>query len=173
MDPYTLSQKVFINMKDLGIEFIEVQTFESIGYPKKYYMNDTVESDMILWKTIHCNHAEYVGWERCYTLVIKDKFAQTGIYSIQFHIQGTNLIFHFHHKGIMNTQLPGMTWQVLKKEYLNSFPVEHEVINLLNYDGEKCNHSVNYDYHQCRGNYIHQVSGNLSYSTIFRMWVAS
>ena len=47
MDPYTLSQKVFINMKDLGIEFIEVQTFESIGYPKKYYMNDTVESDMI------------------------------------------------------------------------------------------------------------------------------
>ena len=173
MDPYILSQKVFINMKDLGIEFIEVQTFESIGYPKKYYMNDTVESDMILWKTIHCNHAEYVGWGRCYTLVIKDKFAQTGIYSIQFHIQGTNLIFHFHHKGIMNTQLPGMTWQVLKKEYHNSFPVEHEVINLLNYDGEKCNHSINYDYHQCRGNYIHQVSGNLSYSTIFRMSAAA
>ena len=169
MDPYILSQKVFINMKDLGIEFIEVQTFESIGYPKKYYMNDTVESDMILWKTIHCNHAEYVGWGQCYTLVIKDKFAQTGIYSILFHIQGTNLIFHFHHKGIMNTQLPGLTWQVLKKEYHNSFPVEHEVINLLNYDGEKCNHSVDYDYHQCRGNYIHQVSSNLSYSTIFRM----
>ena len=172
MDPYVLSQQVFIDIKDLGIEFIEIQTFESIGFPKKYYMNDTVESEMFFWKTIHYNHGEFFGWGQCYTLVIKDEIAKTGIYSILFQIKGTpNLIFLFHHKGIMNTQLPGVSWQVLKKEYHNAFPVEHEVINLLNYDGEKCNNSIDYDYHKCRGNYIHQVSNVQSFIFFFFYWL--
>ena len=57
-----------------------------------------------------------------------------------------------------------MTWNTIRREYHNSFPVEHEVVKLLHYGGEKCNHSINYDYHECVGNQIHKVRGTLIYT---------
>ena len=58
----------------MGIETIEVQTFESIGVPKVLYMNSTNESDIILWKSIIYNHAEHIGYGQCFTLVISKVF---------------------------------------------------------------------------------------------------
>ena len=64
-----LSQKVFVNIDDLQIEFVEIQTFGSIGNPKVHYMNETAKSNMFSWKNVSHNMAEHLGWGNCFTLV--------------------------------------------------------------------------------------------------------
>ena len=90
---------------------------------------------------------------------VSNETAKNGIYSVQFQMKGAPvLIFFIHHQGVLFTPLPGTTFNSIRQEYQNSFPIEHEVIKMLNYDGEKCTDQVEYDYSLCRENYYHNVS---------------
>ena len=94
----------------------------------------------------------------CYTLKIPQDLVHQGIMRILFRAkENIFLNLYIHQEGQLFTQLPGIAILNLQSpSFIAS--IEHEIIRLLNYNGESCNADINYDLHKCREEYIYQVS---------------
>ena len=89
-----------------------------------------------------------------------ENLIKLGIYSITIFIPDPpirNLSVYVHQKGWLFTETPD-AWQALDAsgEGLSS-PIVHEVEDLLDFDGSRCEDSKDYIFDQCKLNYIRKV----------------
>ena len=94
----------------------------------------------------------------CYTLKVPEDLVNQGIKFVAFRAKAnTFLNLYIHQEGQLFTHLPGFVKLKLQPPSFDA-SIEHEIIKLLNYNGENCNSDINYDFHKCREEYIYQVS---------------
>ena len=67
------------------------------------------------------------------------------------------LKLYVHQKGLFRSDMAGSCPVAYHSEF-SKMTVTHEVIELLDYGGEKCNDDFEYQYDLCRQNTIFQVS---------------
>ena len=63
---------------------------------------------------------------------------------------------YLHKEGTLSALIPGGSFRAKYKDVIFA-RVNHESIELLNYDGKNCNDSKDYNYDNCKQNYIHKV----------------
>ena len=94
----------------------------------------------------------------CFSLRISEDLVRQGIFRVTFRAkENTYLHVYVHQNGQLFTQLPGIAKLNLEGSSFTA-AIEHEIIKLLNYNGEECNSDTNYNLQMCREEYIYQVS---------------
>ena len=87
------------------------------------------------------------------------EITDVGVRLVQF--RGKKHTWHqlyIHQKGLFLSDMPGASPSVRVNAKIFKFPLEHEEIELLDYDGKKCNHSKNYVFDECKHDYVYRVN---------------
>ena len=145
-DPKEVHKKASFNPKDLDIEWIRIKTFT-----KTHEFRSNNITEVLVWENIVPSGSS----RKCFRIIIPKKIATEGIASIRFHSKPF-LMLYVHQNGLFRSNMAGSS----PKAYYNEFykmTVTHEVLELLDYGGDKCMDNNDYEYDMCRQNYIFQV----------------
>ena len=135
-------------MENLDIQWVRIETFTKIH-------NFTFEnvSESLQWAT-----PPYGQDKKCFTMTLPNSITTEGISSIEFESEPFQKLY-IHQKGLFHTDMTGSSPAGLYSEF-SKMTVEHEILNVLNYDGELCIDNTNYSYDQCRQDIIFKVKTN-------------
>ena len=148
-DPEALRKEIGTRPIDLGIEMIEIRTFDLVKYD--FYPNDS----SLIWSPIY-----YGQMKDMLTLSMPENLVKLGIYSIAIFIPDPpirNLSVYVHQKGLLFTETPDAWQQIEVSGEGLSLPIVHEVEDLLSFDSEQCEGSKDYIFDQCKLNHIRKV----------------
>ena len=145
-NPKELYNKVSFKPKDLDIEWIEIETFT-----KTHNIRSTNITELLEWKNI----VPYKSYLRCFRMIIPKNIVIEGIAFIKFQSKPFFKL-HVHQKGLLRSNMAGSSPKAYYNE-CSSMTVTHEILELLDYAGEKCMDNKGYEYDMCRQNYIFQV----------------
>ena len=89
-----------------------------------------------------------------------NEFRSRGIRKVGFKLSaGKDFDIYLHLAGMLNSDLPGAKIAVNTNEEKKVFIIDHQVMRLLDFDGEPCVAEENYDRGACQSDYISQVIG--------------
>ena len=111
-----------------------------------------INSSLLIW-------TPYPDYEsgQCYTLTLSEEITKHGISDISIWKENsTYLNVYIHQKGSLFTELPGVFQFKFNTDFIK-IPIEHEIIKVINYDGEKCNAESDYKLDKCLSHFIHKV----------------
>ena len=145
-DPKILRRQIATRPIDLGIQMFDVYNFD---YAKRrIYSNDS----SLRWTPIYRTQLN-----DCLTLSMPENLIKVGIFVISIIIPNPpirNLSVYVHQKGLLFTDIPD-AWQPLEASVTS---IVHEVEDLLDFDAEQCEDSMNYIYDQCQLKEVRKVS---------------
>ena len=99
------------------------------------------------------------NYDVCYTLTISDEITSIGLKEVRFFGKKKNwLQLYVHQNGLFLSDMPGSSPSVRVDSKIFMFPLEHEVIQLLDYNGKSCNKSQSYRFDECQHDYIYKVN---------------
>ena len=148
-DPETLRKEIGTRPVDLGIKRFEITTFDLANHV--FYPNDS----SLTWSPIY-----YGNMKDMLTLSMPENLIKLGIFEISIIIPNPpirNLSVYVHQKGLLFTDIPD-AWQPLEASVTS---IVHEVEDLLDFDAEQCEDSVNYIYDQCQLKEVRKVSSSI------------
>ena len=145
-DPKEVREKVSFKPMALGIEWIKVETSTKI---REFRSNNITE--LLKWENI----VQYGPSRKCFRMIIPKKIAIEGIGNIRIHSKPFYKMY-IHQNGLFYSDMAGSSPKAYYKEF-SKLTVTHEILELLDYGGEKCNNNRDYKYDMCRQNYIFQV----------------
>ena len=146
-DPKQLRNRLTFKPKGLDIEWIEFETFTKTH---KFRSNNITE--VLKWENI----VPYGSSRKCFRMIIPKKIVIEGISSIEFHSKPFYKLY-VHQNGLFRSDMPGSSPVGYYNEF-SKMTVTHEILELLDYAGDKCNDIKDYEYDMCRRNYIFQVN---------------
>lgn len=150
-DPKLLQNAISPRIEDLGLAVAVITTFDS----KKIYIPQGNISSFFHWTRIPSRERG-----QCWTMNLPLNIIQRGIFQIQFStLDNTSYELYIHGPGAFLTDLPnGSPSMILESPvHIENLPVNHEVIRLLDYDGDQCIQDDRYELDQCRDNHIIKV----------------
>lgn len=97
---------------------------------------------------------------QCWTLTLPLQIIQRGIFQIQFStFDNTSYELFIHGSGAFLTDLPNGSPSIILESpmHVENMPVNHEMVRLLDYDGERCIADDRYQLDRCRDDHIAKV----------------
>ena len=150
-DPKILHDRIVYNLDELILDYFLLMTYPKQLYEVLYFNDSRIELDKF-------THYE-LG--QCHTLTFKNDLTTEGIYSVVFYAPALGgLIVYLHQKGNMISDLPGGNMYMKWTENTIS-KIEHEQVNLLDYNGMDCRFEDDYNFEKCREDYMDEVSISL------------
>ncbi len=160
LDPQKLHDSVYFDLERMPIDDVVIRTIHSD------FVTISKTGNESLWTK---TPSGFNG--NCFTLNIPKDIRDRGISEVRILYNGTmaykNLPrFHvrfdifIHDHGLFLTDTPHGSSAGLRVEvpaYM-TIPVEHQVINLLDYYGHECNDQDEYDMYECRDEFVYRVS---------------
>ena len=159
-DPEIFRDLVTVQLKDMRINDIVIKTFSNL-----YNVSNILNTTLVDWERNYGTPHSYP----CHTMKISKDVAKEGIKSINFGIQSnsistfgipkdkTTFLLFVHDVGLLQADLPSASPNM--NFYAATFaPVEIEVVDLLQYNGQPCKRDKNYRWDHCRQNLIYTVS---------------
>ena len=141
-DPKLLHNQAVANYENLEIEKIGIYTFD--------------ENTHWIWpENLTLKLATKIPDQRCFTFSIPENIVGEGIEEVGIWSKPFELLY-LHKEGVLSALIPGGSFRV-KYADIAQARVNHESIELLNYDGKNCNDRKDYSYDNCKQNYIHKV----------------
>ena len=135
-------------MENLDIRWVKIETFTQIHNFTFEYLSQSLQ-----WAT-----PPYGPDKICFTMTLPDGIINEGISSIEFESEPFQKLY-IHQKGLFHTDMTGSSPAGLYSEF-SKMTVEHEILKVLNYDGELCINNASYSYDQCRQDIIFKVKTN-------------
>ena len=160
-DPKVLKYQIIYGLDDLKIEIdhFSITTYEKSPLDSStfaMYPNDS----RIQWKSI----MENSWWYTCHTMTLPETMVKLGIRYFMIFFKSWHLLYiTWHEDGLLYTDMPGSCPEILFNGTGYEILIEHETLDLLGYDGEKCEKSKDYKLDKCRHDFIEKVnSSNVS-----------
>lgn len=154
-NPKILRQAATVTLEDLNLDNIVVWTFSNENFPLNYSMQD-------LWEV-----KPFRENGNCYTLKIPKDIVEMGISIVNIRSRGfqpifksqTKLDLFIHDQGLLLNDLPhgSSAGMRLEAPLTVTIPIDHEIIQLLDYDGHTCVPDQNYQLSECRHGFIFNV----------------
>ena len=146
-DPKLLHNRVAASYQDLEIERILIITNAA----------NTYSLTQLQWKLALTNPNQ-----RCFTFSIPYEIVREGISNVAITSKAIDTLY-LHKEGTLSAPIPGSS---LRAKYADLYKasVTHESVELLNYDGKKCNIDGDYNYDKCKENNIYKVYSKENYS---------
>lgn len=155
-NPKMLRESITSPLEDFQLDSIVLQSFDN-----RYYLLSLTNPDLWTVKPFRENG-------NCYTLKVPKEFVESGISTVNIRSRGfkpldrhpTKLDLFIHDHGLFLNDLPhgSSAGMRLEAPLTVSIPVDHEIIQLLDYDGHTCASTKNYHLSDCRHNVIFNVS---------------
>ena len=149
-DPKILHTKAVANYEDLEIKRIKIITHvNDDGFVSNY---DIRPSN---WSFLEWKVAPIGVSQRCFSFSIPEYIVSEGIYGVYIYSKAFDVLY-LHKEGTFSSLIPGSQ---LSARYADLYAasVTHESIELLHYDGKHCNNDAEYNYDQCKQDYIYKV----------------
>ena len=141
-DPKILHNQAVASSENLEIEDIGIYTY--------------AENTYWIWpENLTLKLATKIPDQRCFTFSIPENIVSEGIELVGIWSKPFELLY-LHKEGVLSALIPGGSFRAKYKDVIKA-RVNHESIELLNYDGKNCNDSKDYNYDNCKQNYIHKV----------------
>ena len=147
-DPQAFHDRIALGLNELNITEIELVLYNSTTLLK--YVNDS---------SVDWSKRTNEEYNTCYTMTLTSDITDVGVRSVKFiGRKQTWLLLYTHQKGLFLSDMPGASpsTRVNSKSFM--FPLEHEEIELYEYDGQNCNHSKDYMFDECRHDYVYRVN---------------
>ena len=147
-DPKFLHNRVAAYSEDLEIEQIWIMTYA--------LSNNTYDFRPNNWSIFEWKLALFNPSFRCFTFTIPNTIVREGIKDVAIYSKEFYALY-LHKEGTFSAPIPGSS---LRAKYADLYraSVTHESIELLNYDGKKCNMESEYNYDKCKQDFIYRVS---------------
>jgi hypothetical protein len=145
LDPKLLHKKFAANYEDLEIEMIKVTTYDSNKY--NFRPNNLTQLE---WKL-----ALGSKYRRCFAFSIPKNIVGEGIEKVYIRSKPFELIY-LHKEGTLSAPIPGSSFRANYAD-LRFAHVTHYSMELLNYDGKRCNNDREYNYDKCKQDFIYKV----------------
>ena len=151
-DPKTLRKQISTTLINLGIETFKVTTFDHAKFYLK--LNDL----SLRWTLLYV-----YPMRDCLTLSMPENLRKKGIWELGIITPNDspfpNLMVHVHQNGLQFTDTPDAWHQIeVTGKGRQTITVVHDVVELLKYDGEKCENDKDYKLSECELEYIDQAS---------------
>ena len=149
-NPKSLRIQTTFGIEDLGIDYIDLDTYEQETLYKK--PNDT----SLKWTKTYINK-----YRVCNTMMVSDdRLTNSGILRLTFHFGGwLSHDIYVHQQGLLFSDLPdAYSHSNLFMGGGYSIPVRYELEQLLKYDGKPCNNNKEYRLDECQRDYIRKVN---------------
>ena len=148
-DPKILWMDLTKNYKDLEFEEIWIRTFVTD--------HSFSLEEIKLWKWKVSRNVQQIN-SRCFSFSIPEHIALEGIVLVKIEPstrKSLKMLF-LHKYDMISAPVPGAT-AAAKFKNIQSATVTYESVNLLNYDGKPCNDDIQYNYDDCKQEYIYKV----------------
>ena len=154
-DPKVLRDQINYGLDDLKMEikvFVILTYNTSLQYGYfKMYPNDTI----LQWTSSMRRSATYT----CHTMTLPKAMVELGIYNFYIYFESApSLLVYWHEDGLLSTDMPDSSPFITINKTGYSTPIGHETLELLEYDGEKCEKSKDYKLDKCRHEFIERVN---------------
>ena len=150
-DPKTLRKQIGTRLIDLGIEAFRIRTFDQAWH--YLYPNDS----SLTWTPRYMYPIK-----DCLTLSISENLKKLGIQILHIITHDPpipNLMVNVHQKGLQFTDTPNAWRQIeISEKGQLEVSVGHDVVELLEYDGEKCENYKDYKLSECQFERMEQAS---------------
>ena len=93
----------------------------------------------------------------CHTLNFHENITKLGIKEIDIEGSNGNLEIFIHQKGSISTEMPGGLDSVFWRSTSLKVLVQHDVVQVLDYNGQMCDLNDSYDLIGCRQDVIFNV----------------
>ena len=101
-------------------------------------------------------------WVTCHTMTFPESIVELGISSLHIYMKSLGYPYiKWHEDGLLYTDMPDSCPEIdmpLSKGKGYYIPISHETLELLEYDGEKCEKSKDYKLDKCRHEFIEKVN---------------
>ena len=154
-DPKILSDQINYGLNDLKLEisYFDVLTYERSGLPRMY------PNDSRLDWTSSLIHSSIT----CHTMTLPEDIVELGIFFlIIFFESWPSLDIFWHQDGLLYSDMPDSSPEIAFNRTGYFIPIGHETLDLLEYDGEKCENSNDYKLDKCRYEFIEKVNSSTS-----------
>ena len=159
-DPKVLSDQINYGLDNLKME---IQSFFLVTYEKgrrdgyRMYPNDT----RLQWTS----RVEDFLFS-CHTMTLPETMVKLGINDLQIYFESLRsyLVLYWHEDGLFNTDIPDSCPGIIMNKIGYYVPIGHETLELLEYDGEKCEKSKDYKLDKCRHEFIEKVNPSSAFS---------
>ena len=147
-DPKSLWINLVKNYEDFEFEEIWIRTFLAD--------HSFSTEEIRLWEWKVSRNVQQVN-SRCFSFSIPEHIVSEGIVLVKIQPSKRSLKTLFLHKyDMISAPVPGAT-TAAKFKNIQSASVTYESVNLLNYDGKPCNDDIQYNYDDCKQEYIYKV----------------
>ena len=155
-DPKVLRNQINYGLDDLKMEIgiFYISTYEKSQQDiYEIYPNDT----KLQWTSIMDDFNS-----TCYTMTLPETMVELGIDVLRINFESTqpSLALYWHEDGLFDTDMPDSCPGIIIKENGYYIPIGHETLELLEYDGEKCEKSKDYKLDKCRHELIERVNSS-------------
>ena len=98
----------------------------------------------------------------CHTMTLPKTIVKLGVryLTIYFQSMRPSLLIFWHENGLLSTDMPDSCPLIIMNKNGHYIPVGHETLELLEYDGEKCEKSKDYKLDKCRHEFIERVNSS-------------
>ena len=141
-DPKLLHNQAVASSENLEIAQIGIKTY-----------NENIH--WISPENLNLKLATKISDQRCFTFSIPRNIVGEGVEEVAIWSKPFELLY-LHKEGTLSALIPGGSFRA-KYAAVAFARINHESIELLNYDGKNCNDSKDYNYDNCKQNYIHKV----------------
>ena len=161
-DPKVLREQSIYGLDDLKME---IDIFYIETYEKSQLNSSTItmypKDSRIQWKSIMINSLYTI----CHTMALPETMVELGIKSstINFELH-PSLVLIWHEDGLLFTDMPDSCPATIATKNGYYIPIGHEALELLEYDGEKCEKSRDYKLDRCRHEFIEKVNSSTGLS---------
>ena len=160
-DPRVLRDQTIYGLDDLKMEIdkFEIGTYENSQLNRNTYTIYPNDSRLQWTRIIIPNiHSDSFGPKTCHTMKLPEEIVELGISYFRFLFQSLpHLKIYWHQNGLYGTDMPGNAARILINGNGSFAIIEHETLELLEYDGEKCEKSKDYKLNKCRNELIEKV----------------
>ena len=146
-DPKILRNQISATKEDLMIENFLIKTYDMKYHPM--YLNDT----SLHWAKTYQIHPDLDRYDStvCHTMTISEDLTKLGINEIYIFLKNDPfLMITVHQRGLLYTDMPdtfSFFFLVPKSGFI--MPIVHEVVHLLDYNGEECQKDMDYKLDEC------------------------
>ena len=153
-DPKVLGGQINHGLDDVkkDIDFFSIATYEDSQLDSyKMYPNDS----RFHWTGFL---VDPFSTYTCHTLTLPQPMVEKGILTVTIFFKSLqNLIISWHQDGLFYTDMPDSYPAMLINGNGYYVPIGHQTLELLDYDGEKCEKSKDYKLDKCRYELIEKV----------------
>ena len=159
-DPKVLSNQINYGLDDLkkDVDYFSILTYESSQLDSpKIYPNDS----RFHWTYSIPNPDSSFT---CHSMTLPQPMVELGINYFIIHSQlFQNFVISWHQDGLFYTDMPDSYPAMLVNGNGYYVPIGHQTLELLDYDGDKCEKSKDYKLDKCRYEYIEKVNTKYAY----------